>query len=1032
MQTLIELVTELGLLWLAGTTLLMAAGALLIGFARSPAYRQRLGELTVAASLAWIAFTLLPLPRLGLLDGWIAQQEFLETEKHSIWPELPIPSTPSDFSDADEVAALELALSDVLAGAPVFAADSASIEQTPLAGAPPEPPATPLLNLDSSAIVTQIASAPDPSETEAAAPPIDATIIADSGPATVDRTTTVRVIVLVYLTAAACCVLWLLIGRCILLVYQWTARPPEPWLAELYESLSLPASWRRAQVLVVARAGRPISYGLLQPRIVIPAELAHPRHRDTLRHVLLHEAAHTGRGDAWGHALLNAAFPVLFFHPLYWWLRREVQFARELIADDWAAAASTKRAYVEDLIQLARQRRMIVAGPISVLGLIAFRSPFYRRMKMLIDREKPLASRISRRWTLITTAGALGLALLLAAALAPDRAGAQQSEEGALDDGATSEGDALDETTAPDVGALVDPAAASENLSPLEPPATPSDESGEAADPTSPLDSAAFFQDGPANPATVPTYNSADPPSGDAASNPAAASDDGFLYSDPQGASDSESSQSDPTRSDYDPAATYSDVARLQLAGQSAMLRQLLGFYMKELEALQARREGDSPRAKLLRRRMDAVRLLLESELDARPSEEPAEDRTLTYLKVAMSKYLGVVISKAENGFRIDRVLENSPAEKAGLRRGDVVLSLNDRAYFEEGKFAGAFLTMKPDDKVRLLVISNGQVVPFAMEVARTRRVRRDEIYAPAPQPGAADTPNYEPGERQTWPRSAKTQKLSGLIVAANDVTVPVRVDGIITELKVEEGAKVEKGQLLASLDPQAAELVLKVAEVELQGAQIAAEANFEIRSLEKELETAEANLDQTMNAIESVPGSVSETEIRRLRALREQTAIQLEAAQSNTLQEALRLEAQQAKLRAAKEALARYRVVAPIDGVVTSIESRSGEWIAQGEALCRIVDLSRLKVETRVPANMANAHKLTGQEATVTVRLAEDEAISVPAKVTFVSPTIDQLTGFLVHVNIENKQANGGWLLRPGMNATVEIDLGGSSAAEN
>ena len=55
-----------------------------------------------------------------------------------------------------------------------------------------------------------------------------------------------------------------------------------------------------------------------------------------------------------GNLLFELAFPLLFFHPLYWWLRAEVRMAAELVADDWAAGQTGKEVYVAELVALAR------------------------------------------------------------------------------------------------------------------------------------------------------------------------------------------------------------------------------------------------------------------------------------------------------------------------------------------------------------------------------------------------------------------------------------------------------------------------------------------------------------------------------------------------------------------------------------------------------------------------------------------------------------------------------------------------------
>ncbi len=131
---------------------------------------------------------------------------------------------------------------------------------------------------------------------------------------------------------------------------------------------------------------------------MLPAELCVREKAAQLEHVLRHELAHVRRRDAWGNLLMNFASPALYFHPLYWWIFLQIQFSRELIADDWAAGLSSKESYVGGLLQLLTPGRRMTFASMSVLGAFRLRSPFYRRMTLLIDRKANLATKASNRW----------------------------------------------------------------------------------------------------------------------------------------------------------------------------------------------------------------------------------------------------------------------------------------------------------------------------------------------------------------------------------------------------------------------------------------------------------------------------------------------------------------------------------------------------------------------------------------------------------------------------------------------------------
>ena len=91
-----------------------------------------------------------------------------------------------------------------------------------------------------------------------------------------------------------------------------------------------------------------------------------------LRCVLRHELTHVARRDALGQLLFNLAFPLFYFHPLYWWLRSRVHLAAELIADDRAVDGEAKPCYVQALIDLARRRAAACVSEFAG----SFRFPF--------------------------------------------------------------------------------------------------------------------------------------------------------------------------------------------------------------------------------------------------------------------------------------------------------------------------------------------------------------------------------------------------------------------------------------------------------------------------------------------------------------------------------------------------------------------------------------------------------------------------------------------------------------------------------
>ncbi|MEL6110023.1 MAG: M56 family metallopeptidase [Planctomycetota bacterium] len=367
-----EIVTEFD--WraaglLTGTSVLLVAGTLAVFIVRRPLLRQRLAELSIALTLVWFVMAVVPLPRIPLSlkfakDGW--RTVVASNESRALQP---LANTESMVVPAGSpLGPVEPRTYEIDANAePVgFAPGRAAVS-------PPTQPATKT--------------------------PIIASAIARHWAERVWR---------IYLVAAAALIACIVLARTLLSISVRRSVSAPDWVQGLYNDLS---PQLRATVRVSTRHRRPVSFGVFRPVILLPAFLCDASRKQTLRHVLLHEQVHVDRRDAIGNALMNIASPILWFHPLFWYLRSTAIFARELIADDRASSRSDKLTYVNDLLELIRlqpPRLGVVSGGMGVFG---FRHPFTRRMSLLLNRDQPLESTMKR--TSMITLCALGLLVML-------------------------------------------------------------------------------------------------------------------------------------------------------------------------------------------------------------------------------------------------------------------------------------------------------------------------------------------------------------------------------------------------------------------------------------------------------------------------------------------------------------------------------------------------------------------------------------------------------------------------------------------
>jgi beta-lactamase regulating signal transducer with metallopeptidase domain len=213
-----------------------------------------------------------------------------------------------------------------------------------------------------------------------------------------------------YLAASAGLAAWWLIGQLLLWRVTRGARPVPQAVRQRFLALSGPAG-ERVRLLVSDRIALPFTYTWSAPVILLPGDLCAPGDAAALRYALAHEWSHVERRDAWAWNLAAAAAAVLFYQPLFWWLRRQLRLSQDYLADDRAAAAGSPEDYAAYLVRLARAHRSGCALP--ALGVGDRRSNLYRRIALLVQDREPWERRCRTAWSL-----AVGLAAVVVIAAA--------------------------------------------------------------------------------------------------------------------------------------------------------------------------------------------------------------------------------------------------------------------------------------------------------------------------------------------------------------------------------------------------------------------------------------------------------------------------------------------------------------------------------------------------------------------------------------------------------------------------------------
>jgi len=304
----------------------------------------------------------------------------------------------------------------------------------------------------------------------------------------------------------------------------------------------------------------------------------------------------------------------------------------------------------------------------------------------------------------------------------------------------------------------------------------------------------------------------------------------------------------------------------------------------------------------------------------------------------------------------------------------------------------------------------------------------------------------------------------SGEIKPRNYINLGANAQGPITELLIKEGDRVRKGQVVARI-----EHIQPAADVAAQRAAVAsavADANaFEaaLKTQDQAIATAQATLDKSKSDLDlarlnyeryeqlykaqliarqeyeqmkanftSAEAGVraSAAQVSQVQAQRTQMVAQLASAQRRITQ----AEAGQTRLA---DVLAKFDVVAPIDGMVTNLPVRVGETVVPGiqnsaaSTVMTIADMSLITAEVKADETDIVSVQL-GQDATVTIEAIPNRTFH--GKVTEIGNTAilrssglaasqsttssQEAKDFKVVIALDDPPAE----IRPGLSATAKI----------
>lgn len=278
----------------------------------------------------------------------------------------------------------------------------------------------------------------------------------------------------------------------------------------------------------------------------------------------------------------------------------------------------------------------------------------------------------------------------------------------------------------------------------------------------------------------------------------------------------------------------------------------------------------------------------------------------------------------------------------------------------------------------------------------------------------------------------------SGRVRPVTEVKMSPDVSGEIIELNVKEGEYVERGQLLARINPDIYEAALDrvVASLNTSRANL---ANARARMLQAEAQFINASANYQRNKRLFEQNAISEAEYDTARSQFLVAEADVEGARQSVIGSEFQVKSAEAGVTEARDNLSKTNLYAPMNGTVSRLDAEIGERVVgtsqfAGTEIIRIANLNEMEVKVEVNENdIVRVNE--GDTAFIQVDAFFGERFlgmvtSIANSAIGEGMGIDQVTNFEVRIRmITDSYAH---LLRedrphlspfrPGMSATVDI----------
>ncbi len=264
----------------------------------------------------------------------------------------------------------------------------------------------------------------------------------------------------------------------------------------------------------------------------------------------------------------------------------------------------------------------------------------------------------------------------------------------------------------------------------------------------------------------------------------------------------------------------------------------------------------------------------------------------------------------------------------------------------------------------------------------------------------------------------------TGKVQPEVEVKISPEVGGEILEMPFKEGAAVKKGDLLVTIKPDFYQAQFEQSEANLVAARtVAVQTKAELQKSKDDFKRAEDLYGKKL---------ISDSDYTTAKTA-------LEVAQANYDNALAQIRRNEGSLNQASDQLNKTKIVAPMDGTISSLTSEIGERVIgggqfAGTEIMRVADLSNMELRVKVNENdIVNVkindravlsidaypgRKFSGIVKEIASSSLNSGATGSGSAAQASASVSDEVTNFLVKIRISDRDIQ----LRPGMSATADI----------